>query len=222
MREPGLAWCRAGGLVGLLLLAGPLPASGQEISAKNTSRYVGDNRWDWTVYISASPTTLGEIRCVEYTLHPTFLRPHQRVCRPGNPKFPFGLRSNGWGTFEIPIKVTFKRGETRLLKHLLVFETPPVQQNLPITTGNTAKQLRPGWWNWTVFIQGPAEVLDQVNCVEYTLHSSFASPVREVCSRGTGPAFALSESGWGTFQILVRVLLKDGRVQKLAHSLQFK
>lgn len=85
-----------------------------------------------------------------------------------------------------------------------------------------ARQEAPGRWNWTVFLRGPDSALSQVKCVEYTLHPTFPNPVREVCARGTGPqAFALAATGWGTFEIGVRVFLKNGQVQQLKHQLRF-
>ena len=210
-------------LTGLWLLSLALPSAAQEISADNTSRYVGKERWKWTVFIRTSQQVLKDIKCVEYTLHPTFPDPIQTVCSLGNPRHPFGYMGNGWGTFEIPIKVTFKNGKVRSLKHMLTFTTAPsVGVSFPIKVDNDAKEIRKGWWKWTVFIQGPENVLDQVRCVEYTLHRTFPNPVREVCDRGTGPrAFALTTSGWGTFEIRIRVFLKDGRVQELTHVLRF-
>jgi transcription initiation factor IIF auxiliary subunit len=159
---------------------------------------------------------------VEYKLHPSFPHPDQKVCSLGDPKYPFALSGNGWGTFEIPVKIIFKNGQTRSLKHNLQFDTPFIQAALPITADNSARKLSSGYWSWTVFIKAPNDVLDQVKCVEYTLHPTFPNPVQEVCNRGTGPAFALSARGWGTFQIRIRVLLKNGGVQELTHYLKFE
>jgi transcription initiation factor IIF auxiliary subunit len=105
---------------------------------------------------------------------------------------------------------------------MLAFQTPAVERPLKISAGNSATQVQSGWWNWTVFIEGSEDVLRSVRCVEYTLHPTFPDPVRTVCSRGTGrEAFPLSSSGWGTFQIGIRVVLKDGRIQELTHHLRF-
>jgi len=211
-----------GALVWLWLISVAPPSAAQEISASNTSRYIGNGMWDWTVFIKTSPQVLRDIRCVEYTLHSTFPNPIRKVCSIGDERYPFGHSTSGWGIFEIPIKVTFKNGEVRFLKHVLTFVAPPIERPLPITTGNVATEVRKGWWNWTVFVQGPDDVLDQIQCVEYTLHPTFPNPVREVCDRGTGPrAFALSTTGWGTFQLQIRVFFKDGRVQELTHYLKF-
>jgi transcription initiation factor IIF auxiliary subunit len=223
MTKSNRARCRAGALVGLLFGTLHYPASAQELSVANSSQYAGRDRWNWTIYVVGDEAILDKVRCVEYTLHRTFPHPLQKVCKRGNPNFSFGLRSNGWGTFDIPVKIIFHNGQTRSLQHSLRFESSAVKQPLSISVDNTARQVRPGWWAWTVFIRAEKDVLDEIQCVEYTLHSTFANPVREVCVRGPDTqAFALSESAWGTFQIPVRVFLKDGQVQELKHSVQFK
>ncbi len=99
-----------------------------------------------------------------------------------------------------------------------------VEVALPITANNVATKstTTEGNWDWTVFIQAPEEVLDQVDSVEYTLHPTFFDPVRIVDERGTGPyAFSLSRTGWGTFGIKIRVFLKNGRIHYLTHLLRF-
>lgn len=110
-------------------------------------------------------------------------------------------------------------GTSRGISHPLALA---VEAELPITAGNVATKMGDNLWNWTVFIQAPVDVLAQVQCVEYTLHSTFQNPVKKVCKRGSNEhAFALNASGWGTFPIKIRVLLKDGRNQFLAHILRF-
>ncbi|MBI4773794.1 MAG: PEGA domain-containing protein [Deltaproteobacteria bacterium] len=90
------------------------------------------------------------------------------------------------------------------------------------TTGNVSQRVGEKAWNWTVFIQGEDRDLAVVQCVEYTLHPTFPNPVRKVCDRGQGPhAFPLSTSGWGTFEIKIRVQLVDGRSMQLTHRLKF-
>lgn len=96
----------------------PAPSKG-EITTRNTAKYVGDKRWDWTVYIDTDQKTLSSIDHVQYTLHPTFPNPVREVYDPRNG---FALSSNGWGTFVIEIKVFFKDGSTKDLRHKLRFE----------------------------------------------------------------------------------------------------
>jgi transcription initiation factor IIF auxiliary subunit len=209
-------------LLGLAIVALPVAASAQEISVANTSRYIGERRWEWTVFLQAAPQILDGIQCVEYTLHPTFPEPVRRQCVRGDPRFPFALTTSGWGTFEISIKVLFKRGEERRLKHMLVFDAPPVDRPLAIQAANVATELRKGFWEWTIFVRAPDAVLEQIRCVEYTLHPTFPDRVREVCDRGSGrQPFALTARGWGTFEVRLRAFLKDGRVQALTHNLKF-
>jgi transcription initiation factor IIF auxiliary subunit len=108
------------------------------------------------------------------------------------------------------------------LRHMLTLKAAPVEYPLPITANNVATRTGEEWWNWTIFIEGPEEALNQIQCVEYTLHPTFSNPVQEVCSRGIGPhAFAFSARGWGTFVIQIRVFLKNGQVQRLVHNLRF-
>jgi hypothetical protein len=93
---------------------------------------------------------------------------------------------------------------------------------LPLTADNVAAKVREGAWNWTIFIQGTDDALDQIRCVEYTLHPSFPDPVVTVCQKGAASrAFALSGSGWGTFEVGIRVIAHDGREQKLKYHLRF-
>ncbi len=77
-------------------------------------------------------------------------------------------------------------------------------------------------WNWTVFIKPDSASIDDIKCVEYKLHPTFPNPVRRVCDRGDPPRpFGLSATGWGTFTIGIRVLLKDGGQEHLSHELRF-
>jgi len=75
------------------------------------------------------------------------------------------------------------------------------------------------WWKWSLWIEGSNEDLDQVECVTYTLHSTFPEPIRTVTDRAS--KFQLRCAGWGVFMIPVEVQLKDGRTIQLAHQLQF-
>ncbi len=78
----------------------------QQISADNTARDLGNGRWYWTVFIKPPSEILDQIESVEYTLHPTFSNPVQRVYDKGhdpNQAFPFS--ATGWGVFTIRIRV---------------------------------------------------------------------------------------------------------------------
>lgn len=94
------------------------------LSLTNTSKYVGDGRWDWTVYVRGSTAAIGQIKCVEYTLHPTFLKPVRTVCDRGKSTQPFALSANGWGEFMINSRVILKDGSKRPLKYWLTLSEP--------------------------------------------------------------------------------------------------
>jgi hypothetical protein len=91
------------------------------ISADNVAESVGNNRWNWTVFIKGGRDDMEHIKCVEYTLHPSFPNPVRRVCAPGDPQRPFGLSAKGWGTFSIGIRVFMKDGSHEDFKHQLKF-----------------------------------------------------------------------------------------------------
>ena len=54
----------------------------QSISTVNTSKYRYDGNYDWTFYLEAENSILDQIVSVEYTLHPSFKLPYQKVTNP--------------------------------------------------------------------------------------------------------------------------------------------
>jgi hypothetical protein len=81
------------------------------------SRYVGKKRnadyYAWCLYLDATLEKLREIRQVEYTLHPTFPDPVRSV---SEPEHCFALQSEGWGDFEVYMRVFSVDGDlTRLV-----------------------------------------------------------------------------------------------------------
>lgn len=97
-------------------------ACSQPICVQNTARDMGNKRWDWTVFIDPQSHDLGQIKCVEYTLHPTFPDPVRTVCQLGRLEQPFSLRSNGWGTFQIRIRLLYRNGSIHQTSHTLRFQ----------------------------------------------------------------------------------------------------
>jgi transcription initiation factor IIF auxiliary subunit len=198
------------------LAATALPcAAAPKIS--NTSTYVGGGRWDWSIFIDADANTLGQISCVEYTFHPTFPNPVREVCDQSKTKFAHS--SNGWGTFTVKVKITYKDGRVENLEHQLVFKHEAATTELNVTAENWSKVIEPGWWEWGIYIKGTPAEMKRIRCVEYTLHPSFPNPVRLVCSPDNG--FLLTAKGWGTFKVPIKVKLKDGTVREMNHELEF-
>jgi transcription initiation factor IIF auxiliary subunit len=96
-------------------------ASAQQLSAANVSSYLGNSTWNWTIFLTGPKGVLDTVSYVEYTLHPTFPNPVRRVNQTTDPRYPFGLTTSGWGTFNVGIKVVFKNGQVRNLTHSLQF-----------------------------------------------------------------------------------------------------
>jgi transcription initiation factor IIF auxiliary subunit len=74
------------------------------------------------------------------------------------------------------------------------------------------------YWKWSVWLEGAPGELDEVDHVRYILHPSFHKPVREVYDRAS--KFRMDTGGWGTFTILAKAYLKDGREVALQHDLE--
>ena len=93
------------------------PAS-LNVTPRNWSRQLEPGWWEWGVYIEGAGTELDRIRCVEYTLHPTFPNPVRVVC---SRKDRFLLTSRGWGTFTVRIKLMLNDGSIHQMAHPLRF-----------------------------------------------------------------------------------------------------
>ena len=67
-----------------------------------------------------------------------------------------------------------------------------------------------GWWDWAIWLEGPADELEEVEFVEYILHPTFPNPVRKVSNRAT--KFRMATRGWGEFNIRARVHLDNDEI----------
>lgn len=105
----------------------------QPICTQNISRFIGGNRWDWTIYIDPLSEDLQKIKCVEYTLHRLYPNRVRIVCARGARDQPFALSSNGWGMFRIELRVLLKDKSIRELGHELHFEPRPPRELCPPT-----------------------------------------------------------------------------------------
>jgi NTE family protein len=76
------------------------------------------------------------------------------------------------------------------------------------------------YWHWSAWIEGPDDELDRVKKVVYTLHHTFANPIRTVTNRET--KFRLETEGWGVFRLYASVVYDD-KTDKLLHlDLEFE
>jgi transcription initiation factor IIF auxiliary subunit len=113
-----------GGMIVPLLTA-------QQVRFANTSRYIGNQNWEWTIYADEPSATLDRITSITYLLHPTFSPANIAVKRSGldDTGTRFGLRRTGWGTFRINIRVKWLTGAETRHAHDLEFRSDPVPVN---------------------------------------------------------------------------------------------
>jgi transcription initiation factor IIF auxiliary subunit len=74
------------------------------------------------------------------------------------------------------------------------------------------------WWEWSVWVDGSEQELDQIDYVEYTLHPTFPKPVQKIDDRSS--QFRLHASGWGMFTIYAKIVHKDGKHTLREHLLE--
>ncbi|SCV05721.1 LANO_0H13718g1_1 [Lachancea nothofagi CBS 11611] len=91
----------------------------------------------------------------------------------------------------------------------------------PIIYGNTAKkmgEIKPPnapvehTHMWTIFVKGPngEDLSDIIKSVVYKLHETYPNPTRTV----EAPPFELTETGWGEFEINVKINFVDSAGEK--------
>jgi len=88
---------------------------------------------------------------------------------------------------------------------------------MPLTIVQDCEYMDDDWWEWSVWIEGTEQELDDIKSVEYTLHPTFPNPVRRIEDRAS--KFRLKTAGWGGFTIYARVLHNDGSTTPLEHEL---
>ena len=189
------------------------------LDIQQTASYVGDGRWNWSVWVDGPDAELDRVESVEWVLHPTFPNPVVLVTQR---QTKFRIDRNGWGEFEIYANVTTKDGHRQHLEYRLRLAesgTGSAQQTFKempaviIDIQQTASYVGDGRWNWSVWVDGPDAELDRVESVEWILHPTFPNPVVLVTQRQT--KFRIDRIGWGEFEINANVTAKDGHLQNL-------
>lgn len=80
---------------------------------KTEARPEGKDWYEWRVWVEGPAQKLGEVKEVEYILHPTY---PERFHHRENAGDGFQLRSEGWGEFDIIAKITLASGEQQTVK----------------------------------------------------------------------------------------------------------
>jgi transcription initiation factor IIF auxiliary subunit len=89
-----------------------------------------------------------------------------------------------------------------------------------LTIAQSSKYQGNDYWKWSVWLEGPSEMLDRVDKVTYYLHRTFPNPVRIVETRRT--KFRLNAAGWGGFSLVAKITDKDGCETRLEHEVVLK
>ncbi len=82
------------------------------------SRYLGDERWEWSVWIEGD---LDQVESVVWHLHPTFPNPIREM---SNRDEQFKLTAHGWGEFELRAAIHLRDGSIQSLSHWIDLSDP--------------------------------------------------------------------------------------------------
>ncbi len=104
-----------------------LPTIAAKIDLRQSSEYMGQNWWNWSLWIDAPPSVLNDIEYVNYKLHSTFPDPVQQRT---NAQDKFLFESAGWGEFTINAEIKPKNGKAFTKRHWLTLEYPQPTQSL--------------------------------------------------------------------------------------------
>ena len=92
-----------------------------QIDMKQSSEYMGNNWWKWSVWVDAPANVLNDIESVTYKLHSTFA---DNVRQQTNAAEKFRLSSEGWGEFTIHADIKPRTGHKITKRHWLTLEYP--------------------------------------------------------------------------------------------------
>ena len=114
---------------------------------------------------------------------------------------------------------------------LFTFSVSSLAEVVKVAPKNWAKEVKKGWWEWGIYLDGAPGELDKVDRVVYKLHKSFRN--RYQVRENRSEQFELRANGWGTFTVEVMIFVKGSKEGKtwiesvtgkdivLKHSLRF-
>jgi transcription initiation factor IIF auxiliary subunit len=91
------------------------------LSIQQDTKYLGNGRWQWSVWVEGEPEELNRIDHVVYILDPTFHNPVRQI---DDRSTKFRLDTSGWGTFTIYAKAVLQDGSEEPLQHDLLLVYP--------------------------------------------------------------------------------------------------
>jgi hypothetical protein len=100
-----------------------------------SSKYIGNKYWSWSVWINGSDAELDAIKRVVWYLHPSFSPPMVKTIDRSSC---FKLETSGWGTFEIEATLEMRSGVDLSLSHELELFYPDDEATTRSTAANRA------------------------------------------------------------------------------------
>ena len=79
-------------------------------------------------------------------------------------------------------------------------------QEIKISNTSSATQKK-GYYKWTIFVVATAAILNTIEHVEYLLDPTFPNPQVSIYDKDHN--FSYSATGWGEFEIKVKIVFKD-------------
>ena len=139
----------------------PSATLADQIDLKQSSEYVRNNWWNWSVWIEAPSTVLSNIEYVNYKLHSTFPDP---IRHHTNQAQKFVLKSAGWGEFTIKAEIKPKNGNPFTKRHWLTLEYPQPKAKKSGAVSIKERKGRP-----TVFLSAGLSDLTMANALAQAL-----------------------------------------------------
>jgi hypothetical protein len=217
-------------LIILLSASLAIPAvCGQEgqISCSNTSRYIGDGQWECGLFIVAPTDVLAEIARVEYTLPDSFRKAPVLVTERGDADTPFLHRLTIRGKFPISARVGYVDGKTVTLNYKIQIEEQRIDEDRGIRVRYETDKLPYNQWEWTAYLRGPNEILEQIRLVKYTcaftIFDMTTRSSHEVFKRGPiNQSYAVSGYAAESFTLDACIYFNDGKYQLLSQRINMR
>jgi len=91
------------------------------LSIQQSQKYMGSDRWQWSVWLDGTQEELDSVEYVTYILDKTFHKPVRQV---GDRTTNFRLDEFTWGAFTIHANIMHRDGQETTVEHNLVLLYP--------------------------------------------------------------------------------------------------
>lgn len=88
-------------------------------------------------------------------------------------------------------------------------------------TNDAMPSTKKGYYNWAVYLKGHPASLKDISHVVYTLHPTFKQREQKVTYTQSN-IFRYCATGWGEFDLGVKIFFKDKRIKTQTYHLNFR